>query len=160
MEGKRAPDTHCLGKLFRGHAHREYARHRQALELIFSNHFPEWPRSSQRTLETTLGIPINAGTPGSKSGSKAQLGGPGISKFMVRIIASSATRRREQSVTTSPRIIFFPGAYSPRQCLFKLGPLLGSKNIATRSLFSNFNVPLASLPISSSGITSHPVPRT
>jgi hypothetical protein len=56
MERKRAPDTLRLGKLFRGHAHRDYARHRQALEPIFSNHFPEWSRYSQQTLETALGI--------------------------------------------------------------------------------------------------------
>jgi hypothetical protein len=52
---------------------------------------------------------------------------------MVRIIASSARRRREQSVITSPRTISFLSAYSPTQRLFKLRPLLFSKNIATRS---------------------------
>jgi hypothetical protein len=95
MERKRAPDTPRLAKLFRGYAHRDHARHRQALEPIFLNHFPEWSKSLQQTLETTLGIPINACTPGSRSGSKTQLGGPGISKLMVRITASSAKRRRE-----------------------------------------------------------------
>jgi hypothetical protein len=56
--GKRpSPKSSYLDAAFPWHPRRDYARHRDAIERIFTSSLPEWSRSSQRAIQTTIGIP-------------------------------------------------------------------------------------------------------
>jgi hypothetical protein len=132
MRRKKAPSALPLMKLFRGHAHRDYAAtpkswSSSSRRISPSGQDPVSGQSRRQSVFTFSGC-----TSGNRNGSKTRVGVPESLKSIVLTIGSSPMSRREQLLTISPRITSCSVVYPQTQLLLNWRQQHSSRNIAIR----------------------------